>query len=187
MKTYKLRDSATSFLKKMGIPAKQYNLFISKRDGMHFVDDVKAQEWLEDNTSPIQEPSIKMKAQQAEDKKLEKKIAVEKKSEYEAPSKHGKEVPKFVKVGGKKIMVHQSNTTIDEKKPVVKTAKKSSAKLSELNVTKVLKVGPRCCELIKQGKSNDEVWVVIQKEYQMSDDKKHYPGWWRSWMKRNDK
>lgn len=39
-------------------------------------------------------------------------------------------------------------------------------------------------ELIVAGKTNLEVWVVIQKEFDLDDSKKSYPAWYRSDCKR---
>lgn len=42
-------------------------------------------------------------------------------------------------------------------------------------------------DLIRAGKTNAEVWEVIQKEFKLDDSKKHYPSWYRSAMKREAK
>ena len=39
-------------------------------------------------------------------------------------------------------------------------------------------------ELIVAGKTNLEVWAVIQKEFDLDDSKKSYPAWYRSDCKR---
>lgn len=39
-------------------------------------------------------------------------------------------------------------------------------------------------ELIVAGKTNLEVWAVIQKEFDLNDSKKSYPAWYRSDCKR---
>lgn len=38
--------------------------------------------------------------------------------------------------------------------------------------------------LILEGKTNAEVWAVIKDEFKLSDNKKHYPAWYRSEQKR---
>ena len=42
-------------------------------------------------------------------------------------------------------------------------------------------------ELILAGKTNAEVWAVIQKQFELGDDKKHYPTWYRCQLKRQGK
>lgn len=42
-------------------------------------------------------------------------------------------------------------------------------------------------ELIQAGKSNTEVWAVIKEKFKLSDDKRWYPSWFRSRLKRKGK
>lgn len=42
-------------------------------------------------------------------------------------------------------------------------------------------------DLIRAGKTNTEVWVAIKEQFKLSDDKRHYPTWYRSQMKRSAK
>lgn len=48
--------------------------------------------------------------------------------------------------------------------------------------------GQTCCsvayELIKQGKTNQEVWEVIQPMFNLDDKKRHYPSWYRCHLRR---
>lgn len=39
-------------------------------------------------------------------------------------------------------------------------------------------------DLIKGGKTNDEIWSAVKKMFHLNDTKKHYPGWYRSEAKR---
>lgn len=41
--------------------------------------------------------------------------------------------------------------------------------------------------LIEAGKSNVEVWKVIKEQFKLSDDKRHYPSWFRCQLKRSKK
>lgn len=41
--------------------------------------------------------------------------------------------------------------------------------------------------LIAAGKSNEEVWSVIQPAFDLDDKKKYYPAWYRAEMNRNSK
>lgn len=40
-------------------------------------------------------------------------------------------------------------------------------------------------ELVQQGKSNAEIWAIIQPKFQLNGGKRHYPAWYRAEMKRN--
>lgn len=39
-------------------------------------------------------------------------------------------------------------------------------------------------DLILSGKTNEEVWAVLQQTFNLDDSKKHYPTWYRCEMKR---
>lgn len=45
-----------------------------------------------------------------------------------------------------------------------------------------------CCQvaydLIKEGKSNQEVWAIIQPMFNLEDKKKYYPSWYRCHLRR---
>lgn len=58
-------------------------------------------------------------------------------------------------------------------------AKKESAK--ELRVT----VASFMRDLIKGGKSNEEVFAAAQKKFGIGEEKKHYPSWYRCEMRRS--
>lgn len=45
-------------------------------------------------------------------------------------------------------------------------------------------VSSRARDLIRDGQTNDEVWAVLQAEFNLDDSKKHYPSWYRAAMKR---
>ena len=42
-------------------------------------------------------------------------------------------------------------------------------------------------ELIIAGKQNHEVWSAIKERFKLGDDKKHYPSWFRSRLRRQGK
>ena len=45
-------------------------------------------------------------------------------------------------------------------------------------------VSSRARDLIRDGQTNEEVWAVLQAEFNLDDSKKHYPGWYRAAMAR---
>jgi hypothetical protein len=49
---------------------------------------------------------------------------------------------------------------------------------------KKVNVSSRARELIHHGKTNEEVWAVLQAEFNLDGKKKHYPGWYRAAMTR---
>lgn len=96
---------------------------------------------------------------------------------------------KFV-VNTKAVDDFLSGDRSDEKKPEVVIVKLSNddKKITE----KVAKsqgdtVSTVSRELILAGKTNKEVWVIIKAKFKLEDNKKHYPAWYRSEMKRSGK
>lgn len=41
-------------------------------------------------------------------------------------------------------------------------------------------------QLIKDGKTNKEIWAILKDKFKLDDSKKHYPAWYRSQAKRNE-
>lgn len=39
-------------------------------------------------------------------------------------------------------------------------------------------------DLIKAGEPNEAIWAVLKKTFHLNESKKHYPGWYRSELKR---
>lgn len=89
-----------------------------------------------------------------------------------------------------KMLKEQESAT---KKSLVNDIQKASAVKSEnKNTKKSTKVGKEsvssvCQQLILAGKTNAEVWAVIKVQFKLSDDKKYYPNWNRSFLKRTGK
>lgn len=61
-----------------------------------------------------------------------------------------------------------------------KAAKKEESKKPSVSCASTAR------ELIKAGKSNEEVWEVIKEKFKLDDSKRHYPSWYRSEMKRKE-
>lgn len=70
------------------------------------------------------------------------------------------------------------------KQVAAKPAKAKSAPKSEKQPTTKRTVSTAARELIVAGKTNLEVWAIIQKEFDLDDSKKSYPAWYRSDCKR---
>lgn len=71
-----------------------------------------------------------------------------------------------------------------QKASVVKGADKEAKKSTKVGKESVSSV---CQQLILAGKTNDEVWTVVKAQFKLGDDKKYYPSWNRSFLKRTGK
>ncbi len=130
LRQYTRRDSATAFLRKLGVSKSSYNDFITKDDeGLFWVDVEEAEKSLNPAKSTVakDQPKVEPKA---------------------------KSKPSEVK---------------------------SEAAVEKETVTSVSR------QLIKDGKTNKEVWDVIKAKFSLDDSKKSYPAWYRSQMKRDGK
>lgn len=121
-KTYTARDSATSALRKLGLQARDYNLFITKVGDKFECKLGAAAAHLESLKNPA---------------------------------------PKA------------------EAKPAKTATKKAEPKAKKVGISATAR------ELILAGKTNQEVWAVLQTQFNLDDSKKHYPTWYRCEMKRN--
>lgn len=117
--TYATRDSATSALRKLGIQARDYNLFIAKAGDRFACNLGAAIKHLEDLKAP------------------KTKVAKEPVTKVDAPAKPARE-------------------------GISATAR----------------------ALIADGKTNAEVWEVLQEQFNLDRSKRHYPTWYRCEMKR---
>jgi hypothetical protein len=72
-------------------------------------------------------------------------------------------------------------------KPAAAAPKATEPEASKKNVSSKaprVSVASFTRSLILEGKSNDAVWMELKKQFQLQEDKKHYPSWYRSEMKR---
>lgn len=70
--------------------------------------------------------------------------------------------------------------------------KRVSALIAQLPAETTKKSGKRegtvsavARQLILDGKTNKEVWAIIQPQFKLDDSKKHYPAWYRAELRRN--
>lgn len=135
IKTFKNRDSATSFLRKREIAKEAYNDYIKKTEDGTFEIDV-------DLIPPfaVEQPVVS-------------------------------DDPLQIKFPKKK-----------EEKPVVHREKKSTEAKAEGQ--KKVTITSLAQDLIRWGKTNDEVFAELQKTFGLDDNKKHYPSWYRSKMRK---
>lgn len=52
---------------------------------------------------------------------------------------------------------------------------------------KKLSVAQLCLTLFLDGKTNKEVWQVLQRDRQLGEGKEHYPAWYRGYFRRTGK
>ena len=140
-KTYAARDSATSALRKLGLQARDYNLFITKVGDKFECKLGAAAAHLESlkNPKPVETKAVAAK--------VESKPAVAKEAKVAKSARCDAD-------------------TVVEAKP------------------KKLGISATARELILSGKTNQEVWEVLKKQFDLDDSKKHYPTWYRCEMKR---
>lgn len=58
------------------------------------------------------------------------------------------------------------------------------AKLEALTKPRTPTVAGTIKRLIAEGKTNEEVWKIVQPKFNLSDEKRNYPAWYRADMKR---
>jgi len=63
---------------------------------------------------------------------------------------------------------------------VEKPAKKAKAPKAKEPKAERVTVASTIRALVDQGKSNVEIWAVIQPQFGLDDDKRWYPGWYRN-------
>ncbi len=160
-KFYKTRDAATSALRKLGVNARDYNLFISKDDtGTILIVDLGAAE-------------SHVAAQAAPDELPQTTLADE-------PSEQKHNHP-----GGDLGLISDAINPPAAKK--IRRAKKVGGK--KLNGAKTPSLGREgsvsfvARSLIMAGKTNQEVWDAISVEFQLGDSKRLYPAWYRRELK----
>jgi len=76
------------------------------------------------------------------------------------------------------------------KKPVAKPAIKPVAKPSQKPQAKPEgqpSVASTIRDLIKAGKSNEQIWAIVKPKFTLDDAKKNYPAWYRSQLNRTKK
>tara|TARA_R110000868_G_scaffold403261_1_gene680373 strand:- start:54 stop:485 length:432 start_codon:yes stop_codon:yes gene_type:complete len=133
VKTYTARDSATSALRKLGLQARDYNLFITKVGDKFECNLGAATKHLEDLKKPL-----KLHSHSKEQAKVAKEPRADRREADPAPdAKHKRE-------------------------GISATAR----------------------ALIADGKTNAEVWEVLQARFDLDKSKRHYPTWYRCEMKR---
>lgn len=135
---YTRRDSATTVLRKLGIPATDYNRFITKVPEGYNLDLDGAKEY-------AQELAVIAEKARVDTVKAEAKAT--------------------------KPNVVKANRRQDD--PTIATKPKHGS------------ISAFMRGLILEGKSNAEVWSAAKATFpNLSDDKKHYPTWFRCEMKR---
>lgn len=168
------RDSATAILRKLGISKANYGNFIDKKDGEFHINIAAAKESLLAATG-----GLRMVERQAEKKEeimeeLKEEVKEELKEELKA------EIKQEIKSAVKK------RVGATGKKPILMPVPAGKSKITVKGAAKRT-VSSVIRELIYQGKTNKEIWDLVQAEFNLSADKKWYPAWYRSDLKRSGK
>jgi len=71
--------------------------------------------------------------------------------------------------------------------PKLGKEKKPAKFTKEIIKPKRMSISAVAREHIKAGKSNEEVFTILKKLFNLDDTKKHYPSWYRSQLKRAEK
>jgi hypothetical protein len=191
-KTFRNRSSATDVLRALGVPTRDYNLFIETLDdGGNRMYECKIElakshvEQLAVQTGKTNDADLKTSSKDPVGQSINRAVdqivktladvgtdaaaaavveaaekAVDKVTEpLHASFPRAPKINKKVNHGKAKMVVAQP------------AAKKSAG--SKRTVSSVAR------ELIVAGKTNDEVWSALQKEFKLDDSKKSYPAWYR--------
>jgi hypothetical protein len=126
MRTVKTRDSATTILRKLGVPSHDYNLYIEKTDAGFVVQETLAR------------------------KSVVKDVVVD--------------------------LLAKKDVVLTPAPPEAKPA--PAAKQPKLSISGLAE------QLLLAGKSNAETWAALKERFKLGDDKKHYPSWFRSRLRR---
>jgi hypothetical protein len=164
-KPYKRRDSVTAILRKMGINKSDYSKFIMEdENGYHLNMDPG-------NGVPV----VAIEQAKAVKKAVAKKEAKEKARAEAKPSRSSMPEQNHMPVKSKKVT--KSSKVAKVVYEDYSTKVRQPYRKNTDNITNV------CRDLIKQGKTNEEVWVVIKEKFDLDDKKRTYPSWYRSRMR----
>lgn len=193
-KSYRTRDNATAALRKMGIAKEDYDKFITKtRDGLYVVD-FAAVESLKQENDKANAAAATIDASKRNLKALAAKKGVKPQPAAQPGSEMYKEKPAPTPTPAApapKAKAPKAEKTPKAKaeKPIKPTKAERPVKAEKKTRMATVKdgkpsIGAAIRELVKAGKSNDEIWAVIQKEYNLPDDKRWYAAWYRADAKR---
>lgn len=176
------RDSATTILRKMGINSRDYDVFIThaaSTDGTptQFVVDIA-----------LAESHLKgLQQQMAASKPPAKKIVKVPSAKPVATSQEIQKVSDKVVPASKKTIASPFPVATLTKGAVVVNEKTGTASMPVFNSKGAVKiayagesVSKFCQNLILAGHSNEEVWIAIRDQFNLSYEKQRgYPAWYR--------
>lgn len=168
------RDSATTILRKLGVKPRDYDLFITVVPGH--------------NGTPNQF-EVKVEAAKAHLAKLQTPAAPASSDEDAVPKIEGKDA-EDAPAGPFKGLGQRPERPAPA--PVKKAPKVKTPKAPKVEEAKAVpaKKEPRVTmssiarALILEGKTNAEVWAIIQPQFNLDSKKSYYPGWWRFELRR---
>lgn len=192
VKTFKVRSSATDVLRAIGVPTRDYNLFIEPvANGVEckiglaqsHVENLKKQTGKTDDanlktTRDAKTDPVGAKIDNAVSHIVKTLTGV---SEIAAIAAVEEAASLVVEQAHAEPMMPTSNfpraPKINKKSATkAKVVEKPAAKTAQKDKRTVSSVAR---QLIVAGKDNDEVWAALKKEFHLDDAKKSYPAWYR--------
>lgn len=86
-------------------------------------------------------------------------------------------------VSGHSKHLPQEDATIKGEITETTSVAKAPKKTAKASADKMPSISAVCRELILAGKTNKEVWDIVQPQFQLSDKKRGYPAWYRTELK----
>jgi hypothetical protein len=198
-KIFARRDSATALLRKLGVDSSEYDKYIVRMTTGEYQLSL-----------PIKEEPANPDPTIADEQAIGDQKANAALSDTPPPQEEEGEAASDTEVGAEE---GEGGAEEEKEKPAsrgrgrakkpAKTPKAKKAKLAPkakpIKPAAKIPSGPgrlknsgdrkpslaaRARELILAGKDNDAVFVVLQREFGISEQKKHYPSWYRSQLKR---
>lgn len=169
-KTVTRRDSATAILRKLGVKPRDYDLFITVVPGA----DGESRTFV---VKVTEAKTYLAGLKQVEAAQATQDAAAAASADEEAPPKR-QASPFDGLVREPKSKAQRAPAA--KKAPKAKPTPKAKGQTWQEKDT-MSNVARR---LILEGKTNAEVWEIIQPRYNLDEKKKYYPGWWRFELRR---
>ena len=201
VKTFARRDSATAILKKLGVDRADYGKYIVTKSPKEHVLTLPVASTAEEEATVVAELSQAVGDQQAnealdtppeqasEESPREPRERVLQASRATQPTPRdaqGRIMSKGRKEKPAKTTGKAAKRAPDGSKLVGKQTSKAKPKKAPA-ASQGPTIAGRIRELVAKGKSNAEIWAVIQPEFDIADDKRWYPSWYRGKFARDAK
>lgn len=175
MRSYTRRDSAVDFLRKQGVPARDYALLIT-------IDNTQPKPYSIDEEFLAEYLSPKSKAPKS------KKSSLPFEPDKTIPTKDSKkpvldETP-AKPIKSKKTSKKSAKSTAKPKKPMTVVKNLDGTKKGKGVYDRGRTVSSVARELILKGLDNNTIYAELVKEFDLGPEKKYYPAWYRSELRK---